>query len=195
VEARAIVPVSKNGAIRDGGGRATLRLPAAPKAASKSLLRHMIKKIFAGLLVAFVAIQFVRPARNLSPAAGPNDVTAKLEVPADVQHVLATACYDCHSNNTRYPWYAQVQPVGWWLASHIHDGKRHLNFSEFGAYDAKNAARKLRGVARTINGGSMPLSSYTWIHRDAILSAAEKKLVADWAEAARAKLAPPPGGK
>ena len=148
----------------------------------------MIKKILLGLAVAVIAIQFVRPAKNLSPAVGPNDITAMVAVPAEVQRVLARACYDCHSDNTRYPWYAQVQPVGWWLASHIHDGKRHLNFSEFGAYDAKIAARKLRGVARTVNSGFMPLHSYTWIHRDAILTSAEKKLVADWAEAARAQL-------
>lgn len=155
----------------------------------------MIRKILLGLVVVFVAIQFVRPAKNLSPVAGPNDLTAKIAVPADVQRVLARACYDCHSDNTRYPWYAGVQPVGWWLASHIRDGKRHLNFSEFGVYNAKNAARRLRGVAHTVDNGSMPLHSYTWIHRDAILTEAEKKLVADWAEAARSKLAPAPSGK
>src|SRR5579859_128630 len=110
----------------------------------------MIKKILLGLVVVFVAIQFVRPAKNLSPAAGPNDVTAKVTVPADVQRVLAKACYDCHSDNTRYPWYAEVQPVGWWLASHIKNGKRHLNFSEFGAYDAKHAQRKLQQTAHEL---------------------------------------------
>ena len=155
----------------------------------------MIKKIFLGLAVAFIAIQFIRPAKNVSPAIGPNDITAKVTVPADVQRVLAKACYDCHSDNTRYPWYAQVQPVGWWLASHIHDGKRHLNFSEFGAYDAKTAPRRLHGVARTVNRGVMPLHSYLWIHHDAVLTEAEKKLLTDWAEAAQTQLAASPPGK
>ncbi|HTB79628.1 MAG TPA: heme-binding domain-containing protein [Opitutaceae bacterium] len=148
----------------------------------------MLRKILLGLAVVFVAIQFVRPAKNLSPAVGPTDITAKVTVPAEVQSVLTKACYDCHSDNTRYPWYAEVQPVGWWLASHIRDGKGHLNFSEFGAYDAKRADRKLHGAGRTIDTGFMPLHSYLWIHRDAVLTAAEKKLLIDWTEAARAEL-------
>ncbi len=155
----------------------------------------MIKKLFLGLVFLFLAIQFVRPAKNLSPAPGPQDLTAKIPVPADVQRVFAKACYDCHSDQTRYPWYAEVQPVGWWLSSHIHDGKRHLNFSEFGAYNAKSADRKLKQIARTVNSGSMPLHSYTWIHRDAILTAAEIKLISDWTEAARAQIAPQPPAK
>jgi hypothetical protein len=155
----------------------------------------MIKKILLGLAAAFVALQFVRPTANLSPGPGPNDIAAKVTVPADVQRVLAKACYDCHSDHTRYPWYAEVQPVGWWLASHIHDGKKHLNLSEFGAYNAKTAARKLRQIARNVDNHEMPLNSYTWIHRDAILTAAEIKLIDDWIDAARAQIAPKPPGK
>src|SRR5580658_9493493 len=119
----------------------------------------MIKKLFLGLVFLFLALQFVRPARNLSPTPGPNDITAKVAVPADVQRVFTKACYDCHSDHTRYPWYAGVQPVGWWLASHIHDGKRQLNFSEFAAYNAKTADHKLKQIARTVNSGFMPLHS------------------------------------
>jgi hypothetical protein len=150
----------------------------------------MIKKILFGLAVAFVAIQFARPARNTSPGPGPNDITAKVTVPAEVQRVLIKACYDCHSDHTRYPWYAQVQPIGWWLASHIRDGKKHLNFSEFGAYSPKTADRKLRQIARNVDSAAMPLESYTWIHRDALLDQAETKLIDDWVDAARAQIAP-----
>jgi hypothetical protein len=150
----------------------------------------MIKKIFLGLALLFLAIQFVRPAKNLSPAPGPNDITAKITVPAELQRAFTTACYDCHSDHTRYPWYAEVQPVGWWLSSHIHDGKEHLNFSEFGAYNAKTADRKLKQIARTVNSGYMPLHSYTWIHRDAILTAAEIKFINDWVDTARTQIAP-----
>jgi hypothetical protein len=155
----------------------------------------MIKKILLGLAAAFVALQFVRPVKNRSPEAGPDDITAKVTVPADVQRVLAKACYDCHSDHTRYPWYAEVQPVGWWLASHIHDGKKHLNLSEFGTYNAKTADRKLRQIARNVDNHEMPLNPYTWIHRDAILTAAEIKLIDDWIDAARAQIAPKPPGK
>jgi hypothetical protein len=149
----------------------------------------MIKKILLGLAVVFLALQFVRPAKNLSPVPGPQDITTKVAVPAEVRRVFAKACYDCHSDQTRYPWYAEVQPAGWWLASHIQDGKQHLNFSEFGAYDAKKADRKLKQIAREVDDGSMPLHSYTWIHRDAILTATEIKLIGDWAEAARTQIA------
>jgi hypothetical protein len=152
----------------------------------------MIKKLFLGLALLFVAIQFVRPPKNLSPTPGPQDVTAKVAVSAEVQRVFAKACYDCHSDRTRYPWYAEVQPVGWWLGSHVRDGKRHLNFSEFGAYNAKTADRKLKQIARTVNSGFMPLHSYTWIHRDAILTEGEIKLIDDWADAARNEIAPKP---
>jgi hypothetical protein len=155
----------------------------------------MIKKILLGLAVIFLALQFVRPAKNLSPGPGPQDITTKVAVPDEVQRVFTKACYDCHSDHTRYPWYAEVEPVGWWLASHIHDGKQHLNFSEFGAYNAKTADRRLKQIARTVNSGFMPLNSYTWIHRDAILTTAEIKLISDWADAARTQIAPKPAAK
>jgi hypothetical protein len=148
----------------------------------------MIKKILLGLAVLFLAIQFVRPAKNLSLVPGPQDITTKVTVPAEVQRVFTKACYDCHSDHTRYPWYAEVQPVGWWLASHIHDGQQRLNFSEFGAYSAKTADRRLKQIAREVDDGSMPLHSYTWIHRDAILTAAEIKLIDNWTEAARTQM-------
>ncbi|HXC02695.1 MAG TPA: heme-binding domain-containing protein [Opitutaceae bacterium] len=151
----------------------------------------MIKKLLLGFLaLLFLSIQFVRPAKNLSPVPGPQDITAKVAVPAEVQRVFTKACYDCHSDHTRYPWYAEVEPVGWWLGSHIDDGKQHLNFSEFGAYNAKKADRKLKQIAHEVNDGSMPLHSYTWIHRDAILTAAEIKLISDWVDTARTQIAP-----
>src|SRR5579862_5034340 len=150
----------------------------------------MIKKLFLGLALVFLAIQFVRPVKNLSPEPGPQDITAKVAVPAEVQRVFTKACYDCHSDHTRYPWYAQVEPVGWWLSNHIKGGKHHLNFSEFGAYNAKTADRKLKQIAREVDDGSMPLHSYTWIHRDAILTPAEIKLISDWTDAARTQIAP-----
>jgi hypothetical protein len=148
----------------------------------------MIKKIIAGLVVLLAAAQFVRPARNLSAAAGPDDLTAKHPVPARVLTVLQRACYDCHSNHTRYPWYAEVQPVRWWLDSHVNDGKRHLNFSEFGAYSAKRAGKKLEQVTDEVEQHNMPLRSYTWMHREARLTPEEITLLAGWADALRAEI-------
>ena len=151
----------------------------------------MFKKALVGLVVLLLAVQFYRPARNTSAAAGPNDITAKHAVPAKVQDALQRACYDCHSNNTHYPWYAEVQPVRWWLDSHITDGKRHLNFSEYGTYTAKRATKKAEEIADEVEHHEMPLKSYTWMHPEARLTPDEIKLVTAWAEKLRDEITPP----
>lgn len=89
-----------------------------------------IKKILLGILVVIIAIQFIQPARNKSARVLPTDVSKIYNVPENVQAILKRSCYDCHSNNTIYPWYSWIQPAGWWLASHIKRGKEELNFSE-----------------------------------------------------------------
>lgn len=148
----------------------------------------MIKKIIL-LLFALIAIaQFIRPAKNVSAAVGPNDISAKYPVPADVSALLKRACYDCHSNNTNYPWYAEVQPAGWWLASHVNDGKRHLNFSEFAAYTPKRAKTKAGEIVDEVEEKKMPLKSYTWMHPEARLTVEEIKLIIAWAEDLEAKI-------
>jgi hypothetical protein len=151
----------------------------------------MIKKILLGLLVGLVAIQFIRPARNVSTGLGPEDISAKHPVPAPVQGLLQRACYDCHSNNTHYPWYAEVQPLGWWLTKHVNDGKRHLDFSAFGTYTPKRAGKKLAEIADEVEHREMPLKSYTWMHPEARLTAAEIKLLVDWVEALKDEIPPP----
>lgn len=142
------------------------------------------------VLSVLIAIQFVRPALNQSAGPGPNDIAAKHPVPADVAALLRRACYDCHSNNTRYPWYAAVQPVGWWLASHVNDGKRHLNFSEFSTYSPKRAGDKLDEIIDEVEQKHMPLKSYTWAHPEARLTPEEIKLIVTWAEDLVAEVGP-----
>ena len=144
----------------------------------------------AGLVLVLAAIQFIHPQRNLGPAGGPDDSTSRLAVPPDVQTVLAAACYDCHSNRTRYPWYASVQPVGWWLAHHISAARGELNFSEFGTYSSKRAARKLDAIIDQVEQGDMPLRSYTWMHPAARLTAAQRKLLTGWAQMRHDKISP-----
>ena len=100
--------------------------------------------------------------------------------PANVRQILVTSCYDCHSNTTRYPWYAQIQPLGWWLKSHIDDGKNELNFSEFADYSAKHKKEKLGSAQDEVRDKSMPLKSYLWIHRDARLTPEQIKALSDW---------------
>jgi hypothetical protein len=151
----------------------------------------MLKRLLLGLVIILAAIQLIRPAKNLAPVPGPNDITVRLSVPPDVQPLLHSACYDCHSNNTRYPWYAEVEPIGWLLASHVRDGKRHLNFSEFATYPRQRAVLKLENAIDEVTDHGMPLLSYRLIHGDARLSPAQIKLLTDWANAARRQLAPP----
>jgi len=151
----------------------------------------MIKKIALLLLALIVAAQFIRPAKNVVAAAGPNDISTKHPVPANVAALLKRACYDCHSNNTRYPWYAEVQPAGWWLAEHVKDGKRHLNFSEFAAYPAKRAKTKAGEIIDEVEQQKMPLKSYSLMHPAARLTPEETKLIIAWAEELEAKISPP----
>lgn len=151
----------------------------------------MIKKIAALLVALLVAAQFIRPDRNLSSAPGPNDLNVKYYVPANVSSVLKRACYDCHSNSTRYPWYAEVQPVRWWLDQHIADGKRHLNFSEFATYSTKRAVKKTEEIADAVEHREMPLKSYTWVHAEARLTPEEIKLLVAWANDLHDQIAAP----
>jgi hypothetical protein len=144
----------------------------------------MIKKALLVLVVVLAAAQFIRPPRNLGTVAGPNFIGNQHPIPAATAQVLERACYDCHSNHTEYPWYANVQPVASWLAWHINDGKRHLNFSEFATYSAKRAGKKLEEIGDEVREGGMPLWSYTLAHANARLSDEDKKLLVGWAEAA-----------
>ena len=140
------------------------------------------------LLSILVAIQFVQPARNQSVQASTSGIATIINVPENVQAILQRSCYDCHSNNTRYPWYAAIQPGSWWMASHIDEGKGELNFDDFASYSKRRQLSKLKAMQGAIEDESMPLPSYTLIHRDAILSQKNKKLLKDWIDVSRDKI-------
>ena len=154
----------------------------------KKLLRLCVLGPAFGVLL--VDLQFFPAPRHSGEADGPQDIDHHYTVPADVHRVLAAACYDCHSNHTDYPWYANVQPVGWWLAHHVTEGRRPLNFSEFGTYGTHRAARALDLIADQVDAGDMPLRSYTWMHPAARLTAGQRKKIVDWAQDLHDKLAP-----
>lgn len=141
-----------------------------------------IKKILLGLLVVFIMIQLIQPARNQSGQVMPNDISKVLTMPEEVQGILKKACYDCHSNHTDYPWYGYIQPIHWFMNAHIQSAKQQLNFNEFGSYSPRKQQNKLRSVENSLKEGTMPLSSYTLIHRNAVLSDAEKKIMINWAQ-------------
>ena len=145
-------------------------------------MKKYIRLTLLTLLILLALLQFVRPARNLSNDAS-RDISQALPVSADIQATLKTACYDCHSNHTDYPWYAQVQPVGLWLNDHIKEGKGELNFSEFAGYNLRRQYHKLEEIGEQVHEGEMPLSSYTLIHRDAALSPEQQTSLVAWAAA------------
>jgi hypothetical protein len=148
-------------------------------------MKKFLKRFFLFLLIVFVVIQFFRPAKNRSEGPSPNDISTKYAIPQDVLASLKTSCYDCHSNNTRYPWYNNIQPVAWWLAGHIKDGKKDLNFSEFTSYRIGKQYIKLEQINNLVKKDEMPLESYTWIHKDAILNQQQKVAIASWVTALR----------
>ncbi len=144
-------------------------------------MKRILKIVFLVLLVVMVIIQFIRPAKNNNTTASANDMNVLYPIPDSVHKILDRACFDCHSNNTRYPWYYNIQPVAWWMNDHIDEGKDELNFNEFGKRPLAKQAKKLKKLAKEVEEGGMPLNSYTWIHKEAVLTESEKKMVIDWA--------------
>jgi len=142
----------------------------------------MLKKILIGLLVVLVLIQFFRPEKNDSNDLT-LDVSTKYKVPEDVSQILRVACNDCHSNKTNYPWYAQIQPVAWWLNDHVTEGKEHLNFSNFTQLPIAVQNHKFEEVIEVIDENEMPLESYTYLglHPEAKLTEDQKAALKTWA--------------
>lgn len=144
------------------------------------------KKILLIVLAGFIVIQLIQPARNTNGQVLPADISKVVFMPENVESLLREACYDCHSNHTRYPWYSYVQPVGWILARHISNGKAELNFSDFGSYSKRRQQSKLKAIADQVKDDEMPLVSYRFMHSEARLSKREKSIIIDWAEEAMA---------
>ncbi|MBK5284893.1 MAG: heme-binding domain-containing protein [Bacteroidia bacterium] len=142
-----------------------------------------MKKIMWLLVVAFVVIQFFRPEKNISTENSLNHISQKFPFPDDVKQIISTACYDCHSNNTKYPWYFSVQPIAWWLADDVKEGKKHLNFDEFASYNLRRQYKKFEGIGEELKEDEMPLGTYTAIHRHAILSPEQKEKIIQWSNA------------
>lgn len=143
----------------------------------------ILKTIGWVLLGALLIIQFIHPEKNTSAGPQPNAIGTAHAVPAEVKTILDKACMDCHSNNTVYPWYAKIQPVDWWLAEHVNDGKRHLNFDEYTNRSLRYQYHKMEETIEMVKEGEMPLNSYTWTHTEARLTPEERAAITGWAQA------------
>ena len=144
-------------------------------------MKRTLKILAATALALLVAIQFVRPDRSNPPTDPALALTAQPTVPAGVRAIIERSCYDCHSNQSRWPWYSEVAPVSWLVAEDVKEGRKELNFSEWGTYTRKRQIAKLDMIATEVDKGEMPLGSYLLLHRDAALSEAEKDLITGWA--------------
>lgn len=155
----------------------------------KIKIKKILKVTALIIVVALVAVQLIpKHNDNDQSLAGANFIGNKYVIPANVEVVLKKACYDCHSNNTRYPWYTSLQPVSYWLNDHIDEGKSKLNFSEFLTYPAWKQFHRMEDIEDEIKTDGMPLSSYTLIHRDAVIDDSTKNLLINWSKNVREML-------
>jgi len=138
--------------------------------------------------VGLIVIQFFPITLNESDTVPQSDFMVVNQVPATIKNRLQVSCYDCHSNNTDYPWYSKIQPAAWYLEDHIQEGKDELNFNEWAEYSDRRKNSKLRSIISQIEEDKMPLDSYTLIHRDAILSDEDKRVIIDYMTALKDSL-------
>lgn len=146
-------------------------------------MKKVVKIIFYATLGIFILIQFIRLDKNQGGYESLLVFESETNVPEQVKEILKTNCYDCHSNQTVYPWYAEIAPVSFWMADHVNEGKDELNFSEWKSFSTKRKDHKLEELVEELEKGEMPLDSYTWTHGK--LSEKDQELLIQWANIAR----------
>lgn len=144
-------------------------------------MKKIIKKITIIVFIIFLLMQCYQPARNIGyEQYFSANFTEMYKVPKNIETTLRASCYDCHSDNTNYPWYSYVQPIRFFMDGHINEGRKKLNFNEFGNYSKRKQRSKLEAISKQIKSDEMPLSSYTLIHRNAILTVNQKEEIINW---------------
>ena len=146
-------------------------------------MKKILRLTFYILLGSFILIQFFRVDMNIAEEVPATDfVLAHEDMPQELKDVIHTSCYDCHSNNTNYPWYGHVAPFSWLLDQHIRNGKHEMNFSEYDTLSSRKKIAILDEICEVVSDSSMPPSNYLMLHSDAILSEEDKEMLCDWAE-------------
>jgi hypothetical protein len=151
-------------------------------------MKRYLKVACLVLVGILIILQFFQPEKNSGDDLTGMDFIEIMDVPVDVAGVLKSSCYDCHSNQTNYPWYSRISPVSWYLDKHIKDGKSELNFSEFGGLEKIPRIGALSDICEVVESGAMPLKSYLLIHRGARLEQSEIEAVCSWSENEMARL-------
>ncbi|MEO5789318.1 MAG: heme-binding domain-containing protein [Gelidibacter sp.] len=154
----------------------------------------ILKKLLVVFAIIIVVAQFFGPQRNEADMLSFEPFFKDTNPPEDVVYLLKETCFDCHSNVTRYPWYAKITPVNYWMASHVADGKKEFNISAWNGYSIKKKDKKFKELIEMVEKKEMPLKSYTFAHSEAKLSDAQIAAVVDWGKKVRLKysLAPKP---
>ncbi len=142
----------------------------------------ILKIILVVLLVAFIALQFIPNQMPVNKDAGTDDLIGSGAVPENIASILRTSCYDCHSNQTYYPWYSKVAPASWLLAKDIRNGREELNFSDWESYSKRNKIKNLSNIKEEVTSGEMPLKVYLVIHRKAKLSPEQVSALNKWTD-------------
>lgn len=145
-------------------------------------MKRVIKLAALLIFAVLIILQFFQPDKNQGSLTQERDLIVVASVPDSLAKILRTSCYDCHSNHTDYPWYSRISPVSLWLHKHIIDGKEDLNLSEFGDLSKAEKIGALSDLYDALEAGTMPLQSYTLIHRDAMISQEEVDALLDWAD-------------
>jgi len=145
----------------------------------------MKKKIIIGLIATLVIIQFFRIDKTNPTSDATLELFAVEQVPTELERIVKTSCFDCHSNQVTYPWYSNVAPVSWVVKKHINEGRDELNFSEWGSYSIKRKLHKLEEIEEMVGDAEMPLPGYLLIHGEARLSKSQQKSLVKWAKELR----------
>ena len=140
----------------------------------------MIKKIVKIVLILFVLIQFYRPSKNISTETLSSDFLEVTNATEPVSTLLKNSCYDCHSDNTAYPWYNQIAPISWMIAHHVDEGKEELNFSKWSTFSQKRKKKKLDEIVEMLEEREMPLKTYLPMHPEAKLSNSQNQKLITW---------------
>ncbi len=143
----------------------------------------LLKKVLIVLLVVLVLIQFYRPEKNNAEYRDIAAFEAETKPGKEVAAILEAQCYDCHSNKTTYPWYAEIAPISFWIGDHIEEGNEHFNVSEWSTYNDKKKDHKLEELIEEVEEGEMPLNSYTWIH--GTITEEDKETLITWVKQVR----------
>jgi hypothetical protein len=152
------------------------------------MLRKILKITAIVLAAGVIAAQFIRPNFTNPPVVAGETLAASTHVPADVQQIITRSCNDCHTNQTDYPWYSKITPFNWFLADHIEEGRHELNFSAWNTYSTEKKVKKLEEICEQVEHAYMPLPSYLWIHRDAVLAESQAQALCNWAKSESVRL-------